>query len=330
MGNRQPVNSASKTVAGAGSPPQPDPKAFVKLLGAVVAAVGGITALLMLLGYIIVQSYIASMQLYGLADFPVQFYKEATISFLGDIMRFYAMKPYVLAVSISIIALPLLYCVGPTKKQLTHPVFKKGKGIFAAAAVFVVIVLALKLGAFQEGLWGMSGRSAENLREAILYTVALPSLLACLLYLIFAYRGFELSILTKSVYGVVLLFFVLLLASIPIGYGSAMFDVSVYRVRSVALETPLEAFKTSPGGEFRVYYMMGHTSDRELFFDATTMPASPVLVAKNLIQAIEISGNTSQPMYLRSLFKTPSNQTAATPAAKPLSGKDAEWERYVR
>ncbi len=306
-----------------------DPKTFLKLVAAVAGALGGFTALFAVLGYIIVLSFISDIQLYGLADFPLQFYKEASISLLRDTVGFYSSRPYMVPVSIGLVFLPLLQ-----KKTKHISIFPKSWVYPAVISLFLVLLCTLKLGSIRSGLFGMSGHAAKNFQDIVLYGFALPILAAVFLHLVYTFRGFSSRMITRTSYGLFLTFFLLLLIAIPIGYGSSIYDMKIYRVIGIEYSSAINATSASPSGEFKLFYLMGHTSEREILFDASTVPANPLIIDKGVITAIKISTDIENPMTMRSLLKEAGSVTPS-PSGKEISVKnitpeDEEWSQYVK
>jgi hypothetical protein len=313
-----------------GKPREParDERTFFKLVATVVSALGGFTGLLIVTGYIIVLSFTSSIHVYGLADFPVEFYKEALISFLKDFIDFYSLRPYLTAAALLIVFAPLL----SLRKQAavsTGP-FRKALPILAVIFIFIVIVLTMKLGAIKGVKIG--GLSAKHIKDIILFSISIPTLISLILYLAFQSGNFSVGKLTKTSYGLIVFFALSLLAVVPVGYGSALYDIALYRVRHVECKAELKNFDVSQAGSLRVYYLMGHTSGRDIFFDATTLPASLILVERSLIQTIKI-GEDSHPMTLRNLLEESSEvkpEGSGGTAIDIFSKEEKEWQKYVR
>ena len=66
------------------------PKSFIGLIAVVVGALGGFTALFVGFGYITIASFLSSLKLYGLVEFPIQFYREAPIGFIRGTLEAYS------------------------------------------------------------------------------------------------------------------------------------------------------------------------------------------------------------------------------------------------
>jgi hypothetical protein len=310
---------------------QQDPRAFLKLVATVVGALGGFTAIFAVLGYVIVLSFISDIQLYGLADFPLEFYKEASISLLRDTVEFYSSRPYMVPVAILIVFVPLLR-MSTRSKSLFLQKLRASKIYLAVICIFVVVVLTLKLGTIRPGLWGMSGIAAKSFRDVLLYGFSFPILAAIFIYLVYNFDSFSPQVLIRTSYGLFLCFFLILFIAIPIGYGSSIYDMKIYRVKSIEYSGAINVTSTSPSGEFKVFYLMGHTSGREILFDASTMPANPIIIDKALIKAIKISADGGNPMTMRSLLE---RAGSVTPSGKEISiekitREDVGWLQYIK
>ena len=93
----------------------------------------------------------------------------------------------------------------------------------------------------------------------------------------------------KNKYGVLLASFLVLLATIPIAYGSSIYDLEIYSIDLPECENEVSVFGTSNNGTYKVLYLLGHTMRRDIFFDATTMPASTIIIDNDLIKTIKIN-----------------------------------------
>ncbi len=309
----------------------------MRLVATVVGALGGFTAVFVVVGYGIVLSFSSSIGLYGLADFPLDFYKEAVIGLFTSVMAFYSQRFYLIPPALAIVLLPLLDFKRGRAASAGRSRYASWLGKYLAAIVALSIVVAtLSLGKIRADLWhsGITASMAKTIREIILYSVSIPALCASALYLARNYGRFSPAQVLSTRYGFFLFFSLLLLISIPVGYGSAVYDVDIYRVDSVECREspPPKAFETAPAGEFKVFYLMGHTSGREVFFDASTVPASLILVDRGLIKTIKISDYARNPMRLRALYEEagaiqPPGKKAVTEA---ISHEDSEWAKYAK
>jgi hypothetical protein len=272
-----------------------DLKAFLKVFGTVVGTLGGFAALFIAFGYITLQSFLSNMKLYGLAYFPLQFYKEASVTFLRDVFRFYSEKPYFALVAISICLLPLLFCIAKKfKLTLLKNILAFCAIIFAATVVFTTFTLGILRNA--------------SLEKTVFNAVSLPALFALFLYLAGDFHKFEYKEPFRNLYGPLLLIFVFLFLSIPVGYGSYLYDVTVFTVSVPECNSENTAFGKSPSKSYRLLYLMGHTSEREIFFDATTPSITVILVDKKLINSIRVEFSKTQIQTLRALYDIPNRE----------------------
>ena len=112
----------------------------------------------------------------------------------------------------------------------------------------------------------------------------------------------------ENLYVSFLLIFVFLFLSIPVGYGSYLYDVTVFTVSVPECNSENTAFGKSPSKRYRLLYLMGHTSEREVFFDATAPPITVILVDKKLINSIRVEFSKTQTQTLRALYDLPNKE----------------------
>jgi hypothetical protein len=65
----------------------------------------------------------------------------------------------------------------------------------------------------------------------------------------------------------------------------------------------IKAFERSRAGGYQLLYLMGHTSEREIFFDATRTSLNVILIEKKLISAIKVDLSRVQMHSLRKLLE---------------------------
>jgi hypothetical protein len=266
-----------------------DVKAFFKVFAGVVGTLGGFAALFIAFGYITVQSFLSNMKLYGLAYFPVQFYKEATVTFLRDVFSFYSGKPHFAPVAISICLLPFLFLIMKRfKLTFLRNILAVFSIVFAATVVFITFTLGIL-------------RTA-SLERTVFNAVSLPALLALFLYLAGDFHSFDSKEPFKNLYSPFVLIFIFLFLSIPVGYGSYLYDITVFTVSVPECSSKDTAFNMFDSKRYRLLYLMGHTSEREIFFDATAPPISVILVDKKLINSIRVDFSKVQTQTLRALY----------------------------
>ena len=276
-----------------------DSKEFFKLIGSVVGALGGVAALFVAFGYITVQSFLSNMKLYGLAYFPLQFYKEASVTFLRDVARFYS-DNYLLnlssiftlilpLISIFIVILPLLF--RRYKKYIKSDRLKKSICGLSLIFVLFTVFITLTLGILTN----------ESLERTVFNTISLPVLFALFLYLVVSFQNFNFKKPLKNLYSLFLIIFIALFLSIPVGYGSFLYDIAVFTASVPECNTDDTAFGVTSAKEYKLLYLMGHTSDREIFFDATTAPITIILIDKKLINSIKVNYSKVQTHTIRRL-----------------------------
>jgi hypothetical protein len=263
-------------------------KAFFKIAGTVVGSIGGFAALFIVFGYITLQSFLSNMNLYGLAYFPLQFYKEASVTFLRDISKFYTGEPILILPAIIIIALPLLL-----RSVIKSTLLKKAFSVLCLIFVSLVVFFTFTLGIFKDA----------HLEKVVFNAISLPVLSVLFIYLAVDFQKFESTTPFKNLYAPFLIIFILLFLSIPIGYGSCLYDITVFTVSVPKCNSENTDFKMSQ--KYKLLYLMGHTSEREIFFDVTTSPINIILVDKKLINSIKVNYSKVQIQTLRNLYNIP-------------------------
>jgi len=266
-----------------------DSKEFFKLIGFVVGALGGFAALFVAFGYITLQSFLSNMKLYGLAYFPLQFYKEASVTFLRDVVEFYSYNYLLILSSIFIVILPLLF--RRYKKYIKSDRLKKSICGLSLIFVLFTVFITLALGIFTNTI----------LERIVFNTISLPVLFALFIYLAVSFQNFNFKTPLKNLYSPFLIIFITLFLSIPVGYGSFLFDIAVFTASVPECNTDDTAFGVASTKEYKLLYLMGHTSDREIFFDATTSPITIILIDKKLINSIKVNYSKVQTHTIRRL-----------------------------
>ena len=284
-----------------------DSKSFLKLIGSAIGALGGFAALFVAFGYITLQSFLSNMKLYGLAYFPLQFYKEASVTFLRDIARFYSDYYLLILSSIFIIILPLLF--RRYKEKIAGGLKKLILGLSILISLFAVFC-TLSLGIFN-----------NDCKDIIFNALSLPVLLAIFLYLVVYFQDFNFKIPLKNFYSLFIIIFIVFFLSIPIGYGSFLYDIAVFTASVPDCSSEHTAFGVASMNNFKLLYLMGHTSDREVFFDVTSPPITIILVDKKLINSIRVSYNKDQTKSLRRLHDEIEQ--------KDFFGEDFEWKKII-
>ncbi len=229
--------------------------------------------------------------------------------------------------AILLLSLPLFAKWG--FKRLSKPV-RTAIASVTIIAIFSVIVLTLKLGSIGTGASGVTAWIAgKSFRDTVLYALAFPILGALLLYLAYNFDDSSSRKMIRTSYGLYLCFFLILLVSIPIGYGSAIFDIRIFRVSGIESKAPIKILEESGVGQHKVYYIMGHTSEREILFDASTVPASPIVIERAAITAVKVS---DEAMTLRNLLDS---AVTVTPVGNEydvniIDRMDKKWGNYIK
>lgn len=297
-----------------------NPKKFIKLVLLIVGALGGVAAIFAFFGYLIVLSYLFHLELYGLADFPSQFYKETLITFLTKMLEFYGKKLYMLLWAIPIAFGPLFY-IKRAKERLKDKRLGKGLNWFGVFFVSVVILLTLILGAkFLD----------DNLKRILLFSVSFPVFLALFINLAFNFSSFNYKKPFENCYGFFLSCFIFLSVLISMGYGAFIYDINVYIIDIPECEKSVTAFNALPTQQ-KLLYMMGHTSGREIFFDITSYPRRVILVDRALVKSVAVNyfQDTKKLREVKKLFleKQPG---AVAPMDTIFETTDEEEEEWLR
>ena len=263
-------------------------KEFFSLFVKIVGALAGFAALFVLLGYTIILSFIIRIQLYGLANFPQEFYKEATLKFMGDIYHCYQKHP-VCFIPVTIVILGV-YAFVKWRPHLSD--LFKTIGNFAASLFILLIILAtLKLEILPERFL-----SITEFNKVFLFMISVPVAAGVFLYLALHFREFSKK--PYRVYSLMIFLFLGLFLSIPISYGDNIFDIDIFPVvgfdysESTKIESLIKLKKEIDSqGEGPLFFLLGHTTGKEVFFDNQTLspPAKMVLVERDLIKFMKVS-----------------------------------------
>lgn len=248
-------------------------KDFFAIVVKIIGTFAGFAALFVLLGYTIILTFINKMHLYGLTSFPQEFYKEATLKFVGDMFDCYGRHPY--ASGAMIILIFAIVFIFVTLKKTTTDIDNRIAGLAASLCIIVIALITLRLELIPEKIGSLS-----ETKRVFLFMVSMPALIGTFVYLAFR---FGLFIKTPyRFYYLAVIFFLCLFISIPVGYGENIFDIEVYPVvgfdyaDGVKIES-MKALKKDidTQGNGTLFFLMGHTIDREIFFDnqSLTPPA---------------------------------------------------------
>jgi len=291
----------------------------LKLAGAITGAAAGIIAFFSLTGFIITLSFVTELGLYGIPKFPEEFFKEAGVLFFRDFVVVLGESKWHFPFFVLLFII-LLWLATTTRKIITRsretrislgPKWKRvlsNVGERLLIVIFLVMMLAITYAAlrlkqlFLENEW----------RKSFIYLAAVPTAIALGLYLIIHIGAIARpSEWRKNAYGAFLLLFFVLMIFIPFGYGRYIYDFPVYFVTSFEYydkynSESLQTFRNAViiGGARSVYYLMGHTSGKEVFFQSEKPPAELILLDAEAVKFLRISKEVqSQPMTLRSILK---------------------------
>ena len=258
---------------------------FVKIASSLV----GFATLFVLLGYTIILTFINRLQLYGLASFPQEFYKEATLKFVSDLFECYGRHPY-FSGAIVIITFAVAFIPAKCLKSTTSTL-NKTVGLFASLCIFTVMLITLRLDLIADKIHSLS-----DTKRIYIFMVSVPFLIGAFCYLALRFSRFVKA--PYRYYYFIMLLFLCLFISIPVGYGDNIFDIEIYpvvgfdyadgvNIQSVkALKKDIET-----QGKGTLFFIMGHTTDREIFIDNQSLspPANMILVERSLIKFLKIS-----------------------------------------
>jgi hypothetical protein len=257
------------------------------------------------MGYLIITSYLSSIQLYGLFQFPSEFYKEALMRFLYG--AFYAYWPFIIVMLI----VALL-------KHLRERVVKLWN---QPATIIVSMILTAVI-----ALVGLLIRGHKYLWDSVvIYVVLVPALFAAMWYLAVNNHTFDYNHPFRSKYGFVLVLAMLLYLAVPIYYGDRVFDLTVYPIDQIDIDeknVPLSVFPRDSSGTRRnqIFYVMHQTDEWEVVIDASNRPARTILIKRDLVQAVSTHFVDAREGNLRDLLTPPGSiEKAAALNAFPMS-----------
>jgi hypothetical protein len=263
-----------------------------KTLGAVAGSLTSLGVLFVVIGYTIVLSFIQEMKLYGLADFPREFFMEADLKFFSE--------HFILGPSISIFFLFLFLLI-----VIYNQRNRNLKWVLLGLTITLILITS-KLAKFP-----------ENIQKFILYSVSIPLFVALIVYLVLNVRQLaRLGGLRENSYLFFIILFLLLVLSIPISYGRNIYDLNVYSINAFEYDSKYENDSMKEmrdniakgGGE--LYYIMGHTAGKQIFFIASSTPKEMIIIDREAVKFLGIIRNESgRPQTLRWILAP-----AATPS----------------
>ena len=289
------------------------PKSFISLVAVMAGALGGFAALFVGFGYITITCFLSSVKLYGLAEFPLQFYREASIRFLTDIGGFFIKNAfwhshwYMIIFVAFVIMIPLIHRIKKTddkveKKPGSRGFYEKLRySRYLLNVYLVLIILIVALTWYLEKIKVDTG-STIRISELIFFTVSLPGLISLFFYLLVNFADFDYKRPFKTPYEIFFLLFILLFIATPVSYGSAIYDIYLYETNKPECDS-IEALNRPSTEEFDFLFLMGHTSGREIFSYATDIPPRLILVDKAKIKSITVKYEPNPKMSIRKLFK---------------------------
>ena len=256
----------------------------------------------MLLGFTIILSFINNIKLYGLTNFPQEFYKEAAMKFHADLIETYGRHVYC--------AIALFVLVGAVslwsylyKEKVLRVAYTPYGITFILFVVLLTFFATLRIDFLPASL----GKIGE-FRKVFLFMVSVP--LSSLILLFLGLKFKEFAKRPFRVYYFMVASFIAIFISIPISYGDYLFDMYVFPITgfdhadTTKIES-LSSLKSDIGnqGKSTLFFLLGHSTDREILFDVkpSDPPAKMILVDKNLIKFIKISRDNI--MSLRDIMK---------------------------
>jgi hypothetical protein len=299
-------------------------KEFLSVLVKIVSALIGFASLFVLLGYTIILSFISNVKLYGLTSFPQEFYKEATLKFMGDMFETYGRHPFCLAAMIGIIVIitAIMYLLHRYTRFFSIPAIIKIERGAIIVFLLTVILITLRLDKIPDSIY-----SIKEAKKVIIFILSIPVLTA-----IFVYLAVKFKDCVKKSYGfyyLMLLFFIGLFISTPVGYGDYIFDIDIFPVvgfdcaDSTKIESLIKLKRDiDTQGEGALFFLMGHTTDREIFFDNQSLspPAKIILIERDLIKFLKISRDNMN--SLRNILRKPQKIVPAGPLKAEIKISD--------
>jgi len=294
----------------------------LKLLGAVVGAVAGIVAIFTFAGFIITLGFISELGLYGIPKFPEEFFKEAGAQFFSDFINVLGMSWLHFPAFILLIVTLLLLAIR-TRNIITvsRTCDGSGKSRRERMREFVTnnwpIILFLLLMSVSTSvilrLDHLIDEANNEGRGSVFFLLTIPSLVALGIYLVLHIAEIaQPREWRKNSYGAFLILFIVLLVCVPLEYGRFIYDVPVYFIqridcdpgyRSDLLKTFSDEINGRGTGD-RIYYLMGHTSGKEVLFRSEEPPAQLVLFDSEAVKFINLASEVREkPMTLRTVLR---------------------------
>ena len=306
------------------------PGTFIGLIAIIAGALGGFTALFLGFGYITITCFLSNVKLYGLAEFPVQFYREASVRLLTETVGFYSKKDfyfnhwYMIPLTVFIILIPIIHRrrkkLKGGKEDVHYNFLIKCFKLICLGFIFIVLFLTIYLEKMK-----MNTNSTIGSNEIIFFAISLPVLISLFLHLFFNYKDFDFRKPFKTIYGFFFLSFILIFISIPIGYGTSIYDISLYEIEPPECDGT-DVFRKATTEGFDLLFLMGHTRGREIFSYATDIPPRLILVDRNSIKSIEVKYEHKPKMSIRKLFSgLPRVEIEPSDVKKLQKEEEEEW-----
>ena len=279
------------------------PRDWLTIAASITGAIGGIVALFTFTGFIVTLSFINELDLYGIPRFAEEFFKEAGVQFFSD---------FVVTLGENVLFFPafvLIFVILLKLATSTREIISRSKKMVGNGAslskklfswinekwpviLFVIVNLAITCMMLNLGKFTNQGD-----RKNFIFLVAVPGLIALSVYLII-----HIAEIThpnewgENAYGAFLLLFLILMVCIPLTYGRYVFDFPVHFSSGFEYDKAYD----SAG---KVFYLMGHTSGKEVFFQAEKPPAKLILFDSEAVKFIRISRREGKPMTLRDILR---------------------------
>ena len=163
------------------------PKTFISLIGIGAGALGGFTGLVLGFGYITITCFLTSVKLYGLVEFPLQFYREASIRLLSETIGFYSSHWYMILLVIGILLIPIVHIVKKRRKEnkgsTRYDSLIRYLRILCQIILLLVILLTWSLHKIKINIG-----STIKFNALMFFAISIPVLVALFLYLLFNYK----------------------------------------------------------------------------------------------------------------------------------------------
>lgn len=285
-------------------------KEFFSMVAKAAGFLAGAAGLFVLFGYTIIFSFISTIQLSGLASFQQEYYKDAAITFVADLFKSYAAHPFWFVVLFVVIAEAGYFLFKSQRQGASRPQHK-AVGSVAVGDLFKwtvplilvgIIVITLNLKALPDRV-----ATAADMRKLFLFVVAVPMLAVSFLYLAFKFNEFKQN--PFRYYYLMTLLCLGQLVSIPVSYGENIFNIDLFHIVGVDYSADtkndsLDSLKHDirEQGEGALFYLMGHTSDRDVIIDNQGLrpPLKMILIERNMIKYLKIS--TKRTFTLRDML----------------------------